>query len=153
MSGTHWRACRFCGEGTAGEMVKYGVRHYAHFACYLDAGRPLAALSPWQVGQFPWRVLRERGLSDEAERMLDAAGDRTKMLFNPDMRRAVLAARERLGDTDASHVSTSIAKGRTNVVRVTYARRRTTVETLAAGLTDGEAVEYLDALGRGGNAT
>ena len=58
--------CRFCkqmspdGDG----LVKYGVRHYAHFKCYLDAGKSLDDLHDWQVGQFPYRLLKERGLLD-----------------------------------------------------------------------------------------
>lgn len=60
--------CRFC-DGTSSDgdnMVKYGVRHYAHFKCYLDAGKTLATLHDWQVGQFPFRLLKERGLDTEA---------------------------------------------------------------------------------------
>ena len=66
------QTCRFCGkQDGAGirTMVKYGVRHYAHFACYLDAGKPLSYLSKWQVGTFPFKVLKDRGLLDEAERL------------------------------------------------------------------------------------
>lgn len=64
--------CRFCGRHTfeRGRMVKYGVRHYAHPACYLDAGKQLADLHAWQVEAFPYRVLLERGLMPEAERIL-----------------------------------------------------------------------------------
>lgn len=64
--------CRFCkdtslnGDG----MVKYGVRHYAHFHCYLDAGKTLDALRKWQVGEFPWKVLKERGLLDDARKII-----------------------------------------------------------------------------------
>jgi len=59
--------CRFCkklsfdGDG----MVKYGTRHYAHFECYLAAGKPLSALRDWQVIQFPHRLLKDRGLLDQ----------------------------------------------------------------------------------------
>lgn len=60
--------CRFCGkfEFDADAMVKYGRRHYAHHGCYLDR-KPLHALHPWQVRQFPFNALRERGLLAEAE--------------------------------------------------------------------------------------
>ncbi len=50
-------------------MIKYGTRHYAHPVCYLDAGKELADLSAWQVGRFPYRLLQERGLIDEAARL------------------------------------------------------------------------------------
>lgn len=70
--------CRFCDDWSDQMMVKYGVRHYAHFHCYLDAGKALADLQPWQVRQFPYKLLKERGLlaeiaaADERERRQDA---------------------------------------------------------------------------------
>lgn len=65
-----WRTCRFCGQSAhAGRLVKYEVRHYAHADCYLDR-KPLSSLQPWQVGQISWRVLRQRGLIEEAARIL-----------------------------------------------------------------------------------
>ena len=64
--------CRICGEFGFRQMVKYGVRHYAHFACYLDAGKRLSDLHPWQVGQFPWKVLKDRGLTEQVELILKA---------------------------------------------------------------------------------
>ena len=48
-------------------MVKYGVRHYAHFECYLDAGKDLEALHDWQIVSFPYRLLIARGLGVVAE--------------------------------------------------------------------------------------
>lgn len=60
--------CRFCDQyGRHDDLVRYGKRHYAHPACYLDAGKALQALPAWEVAQFPWRLLKERGLLDEAE--------------------------------------------------------------------------------------
>ena len=64
--------CRFCsehvgGRGTSRDGVKYGVRHYAHFQCYLTAGKLLEALHPWQVGCFPYRLLKDLGLLGLAE--------------------------------------------------------------------------------------
>jgi hypothetical protein len=62
--------CRFCGKTTYDPerrymgMVKYGTRHYAHFDCYLEAGKPLTALHDWQVCEFPWRLLK--GTDNEA---------------------------------------------------------------------------------------
>ncbi len=61
------RTCRFCGEYGARDLVKYQVRHYAHHACYLAAGKLLTDLHPWQVELFPYRLLQEHGLVDVAE--------------------------------------------------------------------------------------
>jgi hypothetical protein len=62
--------CRFChGIQWHDQGVKYGTRHYAHFACYLDAGKKLADLQKWQIGTFPFRLLRERGLMAQVERL------------------------------------------------------------------------------------
>lgn len=61
--------CRFCAKHMphyAG--VQYGVRHYAHFACYLDH-KPLSDLHTWQIEGFPYKLLRERDLMDEVERL------------------------------------------------------------------------------------
>lgn len=71
--------CRFCGDWKDQMMVKYNVRHYAHFRCYLDAGKSLSDLYAWQVRQFPYKLLKERGLlaevaaANERERQQDAA--------------------------------------------------------------------------------
>lgn len=61
--------CRFCkGHIASDDGVHYAAKHWAHFHCYLDAGRKLADLpSPAQIGSFPWKVLRERGLLAEAD--------------------------------------------------------------------------------------
>lgn len=66
--------CRFCKRQSIGgvKMVKYGVRHYAHYGCYLDAGKKLADLKAWQIEQCPWHVLRVRGLTEEAYDILNA---------------------------------------------------------------------------------
>lgn len=65
-----WGTCRFCGQtSNYDRMVKYGVRHYAHFDCYLDH-KPLSELHAWQVGTFPWKVLRDRGLEAEAAELI-----------------------------------------------------------------------------------
>lgn len=50
-------------------MVKYGVRHYAHFSCYLEAGKKLSDLPAWKVAQFPNDVLAQFGLIPEANRI------------------------------------------------------------------------------------
>jgi len=58
--------CRFCNGAEYSDaqirMVKYGVRHYAHFKCYLEAGKSLDDLHSWQVREFPYRLLKEHGL-------------------------------------------------------------------------------------------
>jgi len=66
--------CRFCEDRKDQNMVKYGPRHYAHFHCYLDAGKKLKDLKQWQIGQFPYRLLEERGLMDEARGLFHAKG-------------------------------------------------------------------------------
>jgi hypothetical protein len=63
--------CRFC-KDHEDAPVKYGTRHYAHFNCYLDAGKRLEDLHGWQVNNFPYRLLKERGLLAEAERLTAA---------------------------------------------------------------------------------
>lgn len=57
--------CRFCDNWQDQGMVKYGTRHYAHFKCYLDAGKLVDDLSAWQLSQFPYRLLKERGLLEQ----------------------------------------------------------------------------------------
>jgi hypothetical protein len=62
--------CRFCKKSTlesSNDMVKYGTRHYAHFRCYLDAGKTLDQLSVWKVGLFPYFLLKEKGLLDHPQ--------------------------------------------------------------------------------------
>lgn len=64
------QSCRFCHkDGHHYQMVKYGTRHYAHFACYLDSGKSLASLHKWQIEGFPFRLIQERGLMAEVERL------------------------------------------------------------------------------------
>jgi len=77
MSTTNMNTCRFCGESEFGanadtRLVKYGRRHYAHHACYLDAGKLLTDLHGWQVGSFPFRLLQDRGLLEQAEHLAKA---------------------------------------------------------------------------------
>jgi hypothetical protein len=67
------QTCRFCKKADwedARPMVKYGVRHYAHGECYLRAGKPLAALSDYQVGKLPYFTLKELGLLADVETRL-----------------------------------------------------------------------------------
>ena len=63
METIYMQTCRFCKESDfAGTetMVKYGVRHYAHFKCYLDAGKSLADLHDWQIKTFPAALRKSR---------------------------------------------------------------------------------------------
>jgi hypothetical protein len=48
--------------------LKYGVRHYAHFECFLVNKGVLAfrELPGWKMAQFPYRLLKEWGLLDVA---------------------------------------------------------------------------------------
>lgn len=66
----NFQTCRFCHKMVWGDdlsrMVKYGVRHYAHHACYLDAGKRLEDLHDWQVARFPYFLLKQRGLLEYA---------------------------------------------------------------------------------------
>lgn len=78
MTTLSFNQCRFC-DSRDQSMVKYGVRHYAHFRCYLDAGKTLDQLPAWLVRKFPYALLKERGLLalaaeiDEAEKRRDRA--------------------------------------------------------------------------------
>jgi hypothetical protein len=66
-----WNTCRFCGQGAdCSQLVKYGTRHYAHFACYLDAGKSFENLSDCAAASFPYRLLKDRGLLEIADRKL-----------------------------------------------------------------------------------
>lgn len=66
-----FQSCRICHQDMRSrEGIKYGTRHYAHFACYLDAGKKLTDLHVWQVGMFPWRLLVDRDLMAEVERIM-----------------------------------------------------------------------------------
>lgn len=57
--------CRFCKKWSP----EYGVRHYAHYECYLDAGKDLFMLPRREVARFPYKLLKARGLLDKIERM------------------------------------------------------------------------------------
>ena len=82
--------CRFCGEFVrSSDSVKYGVRHYAHFHCYLDAGKQLDDLHAWQVGQFPWALLRERGLLGLAEKLTESDPDPENIYNQPSIRQSI----------------------------------------------------------------
>jgi hypothetical protein len=63
--------CRFC-KKLIDQGVKYGPRHYAHFECYLDAGKRLDDLTKFQISQFPFRVIKDRGLLVHAELLVSS---------------------------------------------------------------------------------
>jgi hypothetical protein len=72
-----WRTCKFCQESASqDDLIKYGVRHYAHFKCYLDAGKTLDALHAWEIGKFPYALLRDRGLLEQAKQIQAAQEQR-----------------------------------------------------------------------------
>ena len=66
--------CRLCHNEDDMKKVKYSVRHYAHYRCYLrvhgEAG--LRSLPAWKVGQFPYLLLKEYNLLDAAYRITGA---------------------------------------------------------------------------------
>lgn len=71
----NWHRCRFCGKpafDADGRIVKYGARHWAHHICYLDAGKGLSGLAKWQVREFPYFLLKKRGLLDEPSALQDS---------------------------------------------------------------------------------
>jgi hypothetical protein len=68
---TQFNTCRFCDNWRNQNMVKYGTRHYAHFQCYLDAGKPIESLHAWQLKEFPYMLLKERGLLDKAQEIIE----------------------------------------------------------------------------------
>jgi hypothetical protein len=67
-----WNTCRFCDAKMGDNLVKYGTRHYAHHACYLDAGKPLYSLPTHVLGQFPYFLLKERGLLEEVDDIIQS---------------------------------------------------------------------------------
>lgn len=56
--------CRYCKQDNRERMVKYGTRHYAHFACFLElkGTEGLKDLHAWQLRQFPWILVKEKGI-------------------------------------------------------------------------------------------
>ncbi len=65
--------CRICHEVSfhpENTMLRYGPRHWAHFACYLKAGKPLDSLSTFTLGRFPFRAVKTAGLESYFENRL-----------------------------------------------------------------------------------
>lgn len=70
------QTCRFCKSWKDEDsMVKYGVRHYAHFRCYLEAGKKLSDLRGWQVSKFPFVLLKEKELLEAANHVISRDED------------------------------------------------------------------------------
>ena len=67
--------CRFCDGMMSDNLIKYGARHYAHHICYLDAGKSLAKLPLHVIENFPYFLLKERGLLGEVEQIVKAKRD------------------------------------------------------------------------------
>lgn len=64
-----FNTCRLCGESElgerAGQLVKYGVRHYAHPACaFKKWGKAfLDKLHVWQIERLPFGTVKAAGIS------------------------------------------------------------------------------------------
>jgi hypothetical protein len=59
---TQLNTCRVCKKWDDRPKVKYGTRHYAHGACYLDrfGFEGTEKLHDWQVAQLPWVAILDR---------------------------------------------------------------------------------------------
>jgi hypothetical protein len=62
--------CRFCKEYASdrSDLIRYGIRHYACYACYLDR-KGVEDLTPDDLRRFPYRLLEERGLFEWVKAM------------------------------------------------------------------------------------
>lgn len=52
--------------------VKYGVRHYACYGCFLEhkGAEGLRALPAWKVKQFPYKAIEYYGLTELAKEII-----------------------------------------------------------------------------------
>lgn len=71
--------CRLCGKENIAhdaDMLKYGVRHYAHYECFLaikgDEG--LRLLPAWKIGTIPYRLLKQYNLEIVAQGLIREKG-------------------------------------------------------------------------------
>lgn len=63
--------CRRCGEmDDHNVLVRYGARHYMHFHCFLESGKPLSKLPRHDIGRMPHRLLAKAGRLDEARQAI-----------------------------------------------------------------------------------
>lgn len=69
----YWNTCRFCDAPMSQDLVKYGTRHYAHYECYLKAGKDPTKLRSWQVEAFPYFLLKKYGWLEKVENAMRAA--------------------------------------------------------------------------------
>jgi hypothetical protein len=58
------------------DLLQYGTRHYAHYECYLKAGKKIDDLHAWQIRNYPYRLLKDYGLVETANRLLAEADKR-----------------------------------------------------------------------------
>ena len=69
---SEWRHCQFCkAHGPSDRMVKYSVRHYAHYDCYINYGKPFEPLAIWQLERFPYFKLKDLGRFAEFKAIYD----------------------------------------------------------------------------------
>jgi hypothetical protein len=61
------------------DLVKYGVRHYAHLSCALTKwGEPfLDRLHVHQLGQLSWMVLSQHNMLFAVKRRIDAHAEKS----------------------------------------------------------------------------
>jgi hypothetical protein len=72
--------CRFCSKGNGEDkykldLIKYGIRHYAHPDCLLKAKREGAwvLLADWKLDSFPFFAAKRAGLEQS---LLEACAGR-----------------------------------------------------------------------------
>ena len=72
--------CRICKKDSGAyhddqRMLKYGVRHYAHYHCWLDKKgiNSFDGLSRWKLRQFPFFSVKEAGLLPILEHAINKA--------------------------------------------------------------------------------
>lgn len=68
-----FNTCRFCKdwrENKYGDLIKYGVRHYAHADCGLKAKgtKFFDALPEWRLQQFPIFAAKDTGFLPELQK-------------------------------------------------------------------------------------
>lgn len=74
--------CRFCGGCEShNDLIKYGVRHYAHAKCGLQAKGAafFDSLHDWQIRNFPYFAAKDAGLEGELMRRFDAIPPETEL--------------------------------------------------------------------------
>lgn len=61
--------CRICHEYIEGRGLRYGIRHSAHYVCYMKAKgvQGFDKLPVWKLRQFPYFPAKELGLLSALE--------------------------------------------------------------------------------------